>query len=95
MSSYAQKKDKGEFKQKKKTPAITRQLADKQIEDMKGEYRQISPTLYLFPKYGDLRVKLKEGKTIDEWIVKYVESRNNIKNIENALKNNTHAKKKK
>jgi len=81
-------------KDDRRVPIITRVLADKQIEDMMIDCRPLGNNSYIFPKFGNLRVNLRQGKVIREWVTKYIESRCNIKNIENSLKNNTHAKKK-
>lgn len=72
---------------------VTRRQADKEIERMMADVKTVGNNLYYFPKFAGLRVELREGKSIKDYVVKLIESRHNLKSIEKTLKNNAHAKK--
>ena len=61
---------------------VTRRQADREIESMMLDCRAGKGNTYHFPKFGNLSIKLKPKKTIREWVVKYIEQRNNLTAIE-------------
>jgi hypothetical protein len=66
-------------------PYITRRQVDREIESMMLDCRAGEHNTYHFPKFGNLSIKLKPKKTIRDWVVKYIEQRNNLSAIERIV----------
>lgn len=67
---------------------LTRKQTDREIEAMMENCISNGKNAYLFPKYGNLSIKLSGKKTIREWVTSYIESKNNIPMIEKNLAKN-------
>jgi len=64
---------------------ITRRQADREIESMMLDCRSGVNNTYHFPKFGNLSIKLKPTKTIRDWVVRYIEDRNNLTFIDKVV----------